>query len=192
MTDWIFAAREKDYASLPTHMVNLLAELQAPIIEWASDVDLALQSLGQSCDELRARVQGRAPVIVPTPTPLVSRFVDNGDGTISDNKTGLMWAGTVGQMSHADALAHCAGMTLLGHADWRLPTIEELCSIIDYSRNSPACTDVFNMLSSFYWSSSTYVGNPQAAWGVNFTNGYVTADYKSNNYNVRAVRGGKP
>ncbi len=51
-------------------------------------------------------------------------------------------------------------------------------------------TERESTLSNNYWSSSTYVNNPQNAWNVNFNNGNVNANNKTNNNYVRAVRGG--
>ena len=67
-----------------------------------------------------------------------------------------------------------------GYSDWRLPTKDELISRDD-SKDS---------ISSYYWSSSTYAGNPTLAWVVDFSDGYTFADYKTTSNYVRAVRGG--
>jgi hypothetical protein len=78
-------------------------------------------------------------------------FVDNGDGTVSDLATGLMWtkgdSGTFkagdmkdGTMNWEDALAWSENLELAGHDDWRLPSAKELQSIVDYNR-SPDSTD---------------------------------------------------
>lgn len=78
-------------------------------------------------------------------------YVDNGDGTISDLATGLMWtkgdsgsykAGDIadGTMNWEDALAWSEGLDVAGHSDWRLPSAKELQSIVDYDR-SPDTTD---------------------------------------------------
>jgi hypothetical protein len=57
-------------------------------------------------------------------------YADNGDGTITDRVTGLMWQKKDGgEMSFDEAVAYCAGLELGGHADWRLPTAHELYSI---------------------------------------------------------------
>ena len=103
-------------------------------------------------------------------------FTDNGDGTISDNATGLMWAqndSAVG-LNWKGALAWVQMKNLenyLGYNDWRLPTAKELQSIVDYSRSpdttgSAAIDPLFNATSiineagqtdyPFYWSSTTH------------------------------------
>ena len=68
----------------------------------------------------------------------------------------------------------------LGHTDWRLPTLDELKTLI----GTPEAPK-----SGWYWSSSPYVGNSDFAWGVSFDNGYVDGyNYRGSSYLVRLVR----
>jgi hypothetical protein len=106
----------------------------------------------------------------------INDFLDTSDGTITDRATGLMWAkddnGTA--LSWQDALAwvqECNAAAYLGYRDWRLPSVKELQSIVDYSR-SPATTvsaaidPLFGCSTivdegggenyPFYWSSTTH------------------------------------
>jgi len=105
-------------------------------------------------------------------------FHDNSDGTVTDRATGLMWsAGDSGQgMNWQNALAWVQkknGEKFLGHDDWRLPSVKELQSIVDYTRSpdttrSPAidpvfhCTPITNEVRQadypFYWSATTHTG----------------------------------
>ncbi len=83
------------------------------------------------------------------------RFTDNGDGTITDNDTGLMWQQQDDGIERTwqDAITYCDALTLAGHDDWRLPTVEELGRIVDYSKHDPAINKVFTATSSAgYWS----------------------------------------
>jgi len=124
----------------------------------------------------------------------VARFVDNKDGAVIDTKTGLIWQKDTAPDTYEwqDALSYCKSFTLAGHNDWRLPNINELQSLVDYTRCSPSInTSLFpNTVSSYYWSSTTYAGRPNYAWYVNFLGGLVSYSYKSRNGYVRAVRGG--
>ena len=121
----------------------------------------------------------------------VNDFTDNGDGTITDAATGLMWAqddSGVG-MDWEDALAWVQQMndaSYLGYSDWRLPNAKELQSTVDYSRspdttNSAAIDPVFNVTAitdeggntdyPYYWSSTTHAnwfGGGQSAAYIAF------------------------
>ena len=128
-----------------------------------------------------------------------SSFTDNGNSTVTDNKTGLMWQqGEGGYMTRDSAISNCEGLSLGGYSDWRLPNIKELESITDdtiYDPINPVAIDrnLFpNAVASYYWSSSTYVHNPAYPWSVDFNGGYVDlyGSYSSLSY-VRCVRGGQ-
>jgi hypothetical protein len=123
-------------------------------------------------------------------------FVDNGDGTVSDAFTGLMWqqAEVESKMDWEAAISYCEGLSLAGYSDWRLPNRKELRSIVDYTVYGPAIDTVYfpNAVSSNYWSSTTRAGNTGNAWGIYFSYGYGSnGGDKSNAYYVRAVRGGQ-
>jgi len=103
----------------------------------------------------------------------VNDFVNNGNGTITDNSTGLMWLrddnGT--GLNWEDALSYAENFQFAGYTDWRLPDAKELQSIVDYTR-SPAttgsaainpifnCTQIINEAGNAdypcYWSNSTF------------------------------------
>lgn len=72
----------------------------------------------------------------------INEFVDNGDGTITDNATGLMWEQSDNgvTMEWKEALAYAENSTAGGYDDWRLPNIKELQTIVDYSK-APSATD---------------------------------------------------
>ena len=98
----------------------------------------------------------------------VNDFVDNGDRTISDNATGLMWTqdDNGAALNWEDALAYAESADVAGYDDWRLPTTKELQSLADYSGVFPVIdASVFNLTEltnavgqtdyPFYWSSTT-------------------------------------
>ena len=91
------------------------------------------------------------------------------------------------------AVTYCSSLTLGGFADWRLPSIDELMYIADRSKRNPAIdTSYFtNVVSSYYWSSTTVVGYEYDAWRVYFGGGYDGWSYKSNSRYVRCVRDGQ-
>jgi len=122
-----------------------------------------------------------------------ARYVDNGNGTVTDARTGLVWQQSDdGQYRNwQNALGYCEGLSLGGHSDWKLPNIRELRSIVDFSRYYPAIDPVFSCRSGLYWSSSTYANYPTIAWSVDFYDGYVDAYGKTtSSFDVRCVRGG--
>ena len=120
-------------------------------------------------------------------------LVDNGDGTISDQGTYLMWQkqddGTT--RTWDAAITYCEGLTIAGHTDWRLPTIKELKSIADMTKfNLSINTTYFPGTQLFaYWSSTTNTEAAPEAWLVSFSEGTTGTDYKSDpTHMVRCVR----
>ena len=71
---------------------------------------------------------------------------------------------------------------------WRLPTIKELISLIDFTTHNPACSKINNCRSSYYWSSSPNAYYSSYAWFVDFGYGYVYYFYKDSHYYARCVR----
>jgi hypothetical protein len=120
------------------------------------------------------------------------RFVDNGDGTVSDNQTGLMWQKTDDgtKRNWDDAGMYCENLVLGSYDDWRVPRIDELLAVVDYGVFSPASDPVFGSRSNYYWSGSTPAFNPDVAWSVYFGNGNAGWPAKTGTYYVRCVRGG--
>jgi hypothetical protein len=110
----------------------------------------------------------------------INNFIDNGDGTISDQNTDLMWdaEGSGSGMTWKDALAYAQQKNeenYLGYNDWRLPNAKELQSIVDYSRspsytNSAAISELFTVPQitneggqvdyPWYWTSTTHYDGP--------------------------------
>jgi hypothetical protein len=121
-------------------------------------------------------------------------FRDNGDGTVTDITTGLMWEQTETRaMTWEKALAFSENLDLAGFRDWRLPTIRELSRLVDDSRREPSIDTAYfpGCRPSFYWSSTTHALYPGFAWHVRFDDGLVRAGHKGRRYYVRAVRGGE-
>jgi hypothetical protein len=108
--------------------------------------------------------------------PAWAGYVNNGNGTVTDTYTGLMWQQetTDNTMTWEQALSYCENSTLAGYSDWRLPNKKELRSLLDYSRYNPAINTTYfpDTVSSFYWSSTTYASYTNYAWGVNFSYGH--------------------
>ncbi len=116
---------------------------------------------------------------------------NNGNGTITDTNTDLMWQrqDADSDMNWEDAITYCETLSFAGCDDWRLPNREELRSIADFSQFDPVINNVFpNTVSFPYWSSTTYTKSTSIAWHVDFYYGYVNGDNKLNNHYVRCVR----
>jgi Protein of unknown function (DUF1566) len=131
-------------------------------------------------------------------------FHDNGDGTIIDYCTNLTWqkcsdglsgtncgTGTAVFPTWSAAISYCNGLSLGGAGTWRLPNINELLSIVNYSTYSPIINVTYfpATVSNFYWSSSTSAYSTGNAWGVYFDYGNTYGNGKGNGYYVRCVRG---
>jgi hypothetical protein len=121
-----------------------------------------------------------------------NNFINNGDGTVTDTSTGLMWQQSTapGNYTWEQAFAYCENLTISGFSDWRLPNRNELQSIVDYSRYNPAIdTNFFPITEPYsYWSSTPYAGNSSLAWELYFEYGYGNYYYKTSYNYVRAVR----
>jgi hypothetical protein len=145
------------------------------------------------------------------------RFSTNGDTSITDNLTGIVWApngnlmsmrdphwekqgpasdGTVTWQHALDYVAKLNAENYLGHNDWRLPNSKELRSLVNNAQlntaawlNNQGFTNA--QAGDFYWSSTSFVNNAVRAWVVDMTYGNTNYFNKSNNHYVWPVRGGQ-
>ena len=125
-----------------------------------------------------------------------SRFIDNGNGPVTDTKTGLMWARRDNgeNINWAEAKAYCENYRGGGYTNWRMPTENELAGLYDKSKSRPvACTSYYNihvttelidMNCYWYWASEE--NSPNAA-GFNFDNGVRTWQHQAIYSNFRAL-----
>ena len=123
------------------------------------------------------------------------RFLANGDHTVTDLATGLIWQQDEGpaEMTWEDALASARALNLGGHTDWRLPNIKELQSLNDETRTNPSINrEAFPDAQPVeYWSSTTLFGRDSSrAWVMDFRLGIGTYTDKTARRRVRCVRGG--
>jgi hypothetical protein len=120
------------------------------------------------------------------------------NGTVYDNKTKLTWQQTVTSPTYTwvNAKSYCAGVgSSLGGTGWRLPTVKELQSILDYSLNStPMFPSPFNGSSQLiqFWTLTVKQGssptNPTYAYYIDSWLGGVELSDASNTYAARCVR----
>ena len=115
---------------------------------------------------------------------------DNNAKIVTDNSTKLQWQDNESvSKKWIDAIDYCEALTLGDYNDWRLPNQNELRSIADRSKRNPAIDSVFkNVVSYFYWSSSTMEGRKSYAWGVLLDGGDDHWYDKSAEAYVRCVR----
>jgi len=125
-------------------------------------------------------------------------LTDNGNGTITDNNTGLMWQKTDGgEMTWESAASYCTNLTLAGFDDWRLPTGIELFSINNYNHLNPAMDPVYftTTQAEYWWSSEKQADDAARVWVVNAGGGIgahpkteTIAAGGTKRFHVRAVR----
>lgn len=131
--------------------------------------------------------------LLPPVSPPSSQYTDNGDGTVTDTVTKLVWqqADVAGKV-WSEALTHCqtnaAGLPGTG---WRVPTVIELQSLIDFAKpqGSKMFSSVFAAVQGAeYWTSETVVWKQEQAWDVVFVNGTTSRLDKTTGLSVRCVR----
>ncbi|MEI7830575.1 MAG: DUF1566 domain-containing protein [Prolixibacteraceae bacterium] len=125
----------------------------------------------------------------------VVHFVDNGNGTITDNFTGLIWqkVASGNTFSWEEALVFATGLSLAGANDWRVPNIKELQSLNDEKLLNPSFNKLFfsTIVSGNYWSSTSMVNAPTRAWDINTEYGIVSYNEKTVKEYLLCVRGGR-
>jgi hypothetical protein len=121
----------------------------------------------------------------------IARYSTDNNDTVTDHKTGLLWQrADDGQTRNwRVAKEYCEDLVLGGYDDWRLPLINELETIVDYSRYGPSIDPAFSCSLGSYWSCSTLASHPDVAWLGGFYYGYATWDFKSFDTYARCVRG---
>lgn len=126
------------------------------------------------------------------PKEFQSRFIQNADGTITDNLSGLMWKQQPLQdsLNWESALQIAEETNSAGANDWRLPNIKELQSINDEEYSNPSINPVFNgqITAGKYWSSTSLPNQTTKAWYLDTRFGITTYALKTDKLKVVLVR----
>jgi hypothetical protein len=137
------------------------------------------------------------------------RFTDNGDGTVTDDLTGLIWlkdafcaaSGKAWQLAltwvadfNGGSYA-CTDYTAGTFTDWRLPNFKELLSLWDYSQSTVPLPEGHPFINvqgaSSYWSSTTLADSTTGAWALPLATPWTFRFNKADGYHVWPVRGGQ-
>jgi Protein of unknown function (DUF1566) len=137
-----------------------------------------------------------SPADVSNGAPNPEAYTINSDQTVTDKVTGLMWQQTVapGTYSWSQAVAYCSTLMQGNHMDWRLPTENELLSIVDYSVGNDYvhptidATTFPNTPLNTFWSLTPSADSSSSAWNVNFWGGSTTTNILTDAFYVRCVR----
>lgn len=133
--------------------------------------------------------------------PATTRFLvltNMSSEAVLDRETGLVWEKSPDTTTHIwyAGSSHCLNLEKGGRKGWRMPTVEELASLVDPSVPSPGPTlpagHPFAVQSSAFWSATTFTKVADYAWFVDFGDGDLIPDGKSlEGIYVWCVRGGK-
>lgn len=130
-------------------------------------------------------------VVVPQTIP--AHFIDNGDGTVKDMLTNLIWLAmpATDSMTWESALVFADSLTAAGHSDWRMPNIKELQSINDESKINPSINQTFftGVKVAQFWSSTTLPNQTAKAWYLDTHFGITTYANKTAKLLLLCVRG---
>ena len=141
------------------------------------------------------RFHARAVRSVDAPVEIQTRFITNGDGTVTDALTDLIWQqnALADTITWEEALQLADTCTLAGFTDWRLPSIKEMHSISQENILNPSIDPEWSGVSEMrkWWSSTSLLNDPQKAWYLFSRYGITTYDYKTLRHHVLLVRGGE-
>ena len=133
----------------------------------------------------------------------VPRFTDNGDGTITDHLSHLMWTKDAqqipGTMDWYNAIDACNELVFVDYDDWRLPNAKELLSLIDYGQDQPVLPidhPFINVMPGDHywwcWTCTKQIYHSDYANVVGLGNGEIGGAGRNSAQWVWAVRGGNP
>lgn len=188
MLSWTIVSAEDDFYVIPTKKKNY-----APVPKTGQTSSYATGD------------DGDLQMGVPWPDP---RFFDNGDGTVTDELTGLIWLKNANctngtkiwsaSLTFANSLydgwtGDCGLSDGSSAGAWRLPNVRELHSLIDFARTNPALPaghPFTGVQMSYYWSSTKELISANHAWVVSMYHGKLISVVAVTSHYVWPVRGG--
>lgn len=134
-------------------------------------------------------------------TLICADFSRSDEGVVTDSKTTLEWQDDYSDNGDAvklaawqGAIGYCTSLPLDG-GNWRLPNKNELVSLVDDTASFPAIYSEFQntvgAVLKYYWTSTTFADNAVYAWTADFSRGGQEIRPKTEDHEVRCVRGGK-
>ncbi len=120
----------------------------------------------------------------------IEKFNINGDGTVIDLSTGLIWQQSDVEKDWEAGVTYCEELDYANSQDWRLPSSEELQTIVDKTKSNVMIDPIAfpETKPSLYWSAITFESNDRMAYAVDFSNGILLSEEKAFVYFVRCVR----
>jgi hypothetical protein len=139
------------------------------------------------------------PVAAEQCSPGSHIYKDNRDGTVTDKCTKIIWqqATNSTDLQFSDADSYCTNLSLAKYSDWRLPTIDELLTIVDYTLFSPAADPILQIpphdpntgYDPVLWSSTpNQYGSRPLVWGVDFFLGSTVSSMPTTNGSVALAK----
>lgn len=123
-------------------------------------------------------------------------YTDNGDGTVTDNNTGLTWQQTPDRsgLTWANATTYCTNLRTGDHTDWRLPSRREIATLVSFNRDSPSLAYLLEMpnMEESFWTATTYVVDTTQAYALSQGDDYIelhAKDTSATSLATRCVRG---
>ena len=126
------------------------------------------------------------------PKPDAKRWVKM-NNIVKDMKQGIVWQDSKSTKTRKKTWhrgkRYCQNLTLSGARNWRLPTMNELLTIVDYTKHEPAinATFEFTNVMGYYWTSDAVITNDKYAWYVFFQYGLTYTYSKDESCYIRCV-----
>lgn len=118
-------------------------------------------------------------------------YRDNGNGTVSDLKTGFIWQQTDDRAPRKweDAKDYCKALTLGGLSPWRMPELKELETVAEFGRSQYVMNTVFKYQHANYWTATLSSQDPSKASTIGFSDSDSMAHSKEQPHFIRCILG---